>query len=118
MVEVEEILGNTEQAAYYRNLTSSLQAGFHSKWFNETGSPHYCTNSQACNALALDLGAVPEEYQASVLKNLIDSLESHNWHVTVGEVGLPSMTQFSYITKSSASWNLTGVGYDQVCTRF
>jgi alpha-L-rhamnosidase len=90
MAEVEGILGNTAEQAYYHNISTSLQHGFHSMWFNNTGFPHYCQNSQGCNALALDMGAVPEQYKDGVLKAIIDSIEARNWHLTVGEIALPS----------------------------
>lgn len=59
-------------------------------WYNSTNFPHYCLNSQGCNAMALDMGAAPADVRPQVLKALIDSLEANDWHVTVGEIALPS----------------------------
>ena len=88
--KVEAILGNDVEAATYAKLAQNIREGFHSKWFNETGGPHYCANSQACNAMALDIGAVPERYEKAVLNEIIKSLEEGGWHMTVGEIALPS----------------------------
>ena len=90
MAEIEEILGNTPEAAGYRGLSENIKKGFHSMWFNKTGSPHYATNCQGCNAIALDMGAVADEHKPAVLENIISSLENHDWHWTVGEISLPS----------------------------
>lgn len=90
--KVEAILGNTASAEKYAQLASDVGDGFHGRWFNETSGPvHYCpTNTQGCNAIALDMGVVPEQHKATVLSGLIASLEEHDWHVTVGEISLPS----------------------------
>ncbi|EMR68107.1 putative exported rhamnosidase a protein [Eutypa lata UCREL1] len=91
MAEVEEILGNIAEAASYRALSDGIKQGFNDMWFNTTGSPHYSTNCQGCNAIALDMGAVADEYKSDVLGNIITSLESNDWHWTVGEISLPSL---------------------------
>ena len=90
MAEIEEILGNTPEAVSYRDLSESIKKGFNSMWFNKTGSPHYATNCQGCNAIALDMGAVTDEHKPAVLKNIVSSLENYDWHWTVGEISLPS----------------------------
>lgn len=98
--QVEEILGNQDDAAKYRTLATSVAEGFHSLWFNSSGGfAHYCTNSQACNALALDMGAVPAANRSAVLTALIDSLVNNSYHVTVGEIGLPSLIRVLQATK-------------------
>ncbi|RYP72462.1 hypothetical protein DL770_007964 [Monosporascus sp. CRB-9-2] len=91
MAEIEEILGNEAEAANYRALADEIKGGFNSMWLNNTGSPHYATNCQGCNAIALDMGAVAEEHKADVLANMVTSLEAHDWHWTVGEISLPSL---------------------------
>lgn len=90
MALIELLLGNDTKAAEYQDLASSIQQGYHSKWFNSTDFPHYCQNSQACNAMALDMGAVPDEFQDAVLSAIVASLEAQSWHWDVGEIGLPS----------------------------
>ena len=90
LAEVEEILGNQTEAAKYRALAADITKGFHTMWYNSTNFPHYCQNSQGCNALALDMGTVPSDVRPRVLQALIDSLEANDWHVTVGEISLPS----------------------------
>ncbi|RYP21635.1 hypothetical protein DL765_002096 [Monosporascus sp. GIB2] len=91
MAEIEGILGNDVEASNYRALADEIKGGFNSMWFNNTGSPHYATNCQGCNVIALDMGAVAEEHKADVLANIITSLEAHDWHWTVGEISLPSL---------------------------
>jgi alpha-L-rhamnosidase len=91
--KIETILGNDESARSYASLANSILGGFNSMWFNNTipGSPHYCaTTTQACNAFALDMGAVSDVNRGAVLSTLIESIESTPGLFTVGEIALPS----------------------------
>lgn len=91
LAKIQRIFGNDESADLYEQLADDIVDGFNSVWFNETGFPHYCeTNTQACQAFALDMGAVPEEHKEAVLSNLVDLLEDNNGLITVGEIALPS----------------------------
>lgn len=94
MAKIERILGNEASAATYERLADDIIDGFNSMWLNTTtDSIHYCAiSTQACNAFALDMGAVPTEHQDSVLQTLVDSLEANNVLITVGEIALPSMS--------------------------
>uniref|UniRef100_A0A0B7KF84 alpha-L-rhamnosidase n=1 Tax=Bionectria ochroleuca TaxID=29856 RepID=A0A0B7KF84_BIOOC len=92
--KIETILGNDESARSYASLANSILGGFNSMWFNNTipGSPHYCaTTTQACNAFALDMGAVSDVNRGAVLSTLIESIESTPGLFTVGEIALPSL---------------------------
>lgn len=90
--QVEQILGNQADATKYGDLAASIAQGYHSMWFNSTGGfAHYCQNSQGCNAFALDMGAVPAANRSDVLSALIDSIANNGYHITVGEIALPSL---------------------------
>lgn len=89
LAQVEEYLGNSDKAAEYRALAASIAQGYHEQFFNTTAGTYYCTNTQACNAMALDMGAVPEDKQEVVLASMISSLEQQGWHWDVGEISLP-----------------------------
>ncbi|CAH0057566.1 unnamed protein product [Clonostachys solani] len=91
--KIETILGNDESARTYASLAHSILDGFNSMWFNDTvpDSPHYCAKTtQACNAFALDMGAVSDENKDAVLSTLVQSIESTPALFTVGEIALPS----------------------------
>jgi hypothetical protein len=98
MYQIATILGKTEDAVQYYALNANILKAFHSKFFNYNASnPSYGSGSQASNAIALDIGAVPTEYYNGVLANLISSCwvnepgTGYGWHFTVGEIGLPSL---------------------------
>ncbi|CZR70017.1 uncharacterized protein PAC_19918 [Phialocephala subalpina] len=84
-------LGKTSDAATYETLNTNIKNAFHTKYFNTTSNATYSSGSQACNAIALDMGAVPAEYEAAVLQTLVDSLVRNGYHMTVGEIALPSL---------------------------
>lgn len=86
MAVIETYLNHTDKAAEYQTLAEQIREGYHAQYFNAT---HYCSNTQACNALALDIGAVPTAHKPAVLSALIASLEDQDWHWAVGEIALP-----------------------------
>jgi hypothetical protein len=90
MISISSALGKTSDAATYTSLLDNILTAFHEKYFNSTNTS-YGSNSQASNALALDMGAVPTEYQTAVLNNIIQSIENNGSHLTVGEIALPSL---------------------------
>lgn len=84
-------LGHTADAATYNTLNANIKTAFHKAYFNTTTNASYCANSQACNAIALDIGAVPAANEAAVLNSLVNSLISNNYQLAVGEIALPSL---------------------------
>ena len=88
---VAEGLGKTSDAVTYSTLNTNIKSAFHTQYFNTTSNASYSSGSQACNAIALDMGVVPAEYQAAVLQTLADSIVNNGYHMTVGEIALPSL---------------------------
>ena len=88
---IATILGRTADAAMYSTLSSKILSAFHSFFFNATSEASYGSGSQASNAIALDLGAVPSTYEPAVLNTLLNTLSNDGNHFTVGEIGLPSL---------------------------
>lgn len=98
MYQIATILSKSEDAQSYYTLNSNILKAFHTKFFNyNSTSPSYGSGSQASNAIALDIGAVPSQHYDAVLTNLIASCwvdepgTGYSWHFTVGEIGLPSL---------------------------
>lgn len=87
---IAEALGKPADAAEYRALADAIAAAFNAKYL-DTGKHSYGSGSQASDALALDLGIVPEEHEAAVLEHLIGSVEGEGNYLTVGEIALPSI---------------------------
>lgn len=90
MATIAKVLGKTSDATYFASLHSDTLNSFHSTFFNST-SNNYGSGSQASNAIALDIGAVPSSIKPAVLSNLVNSIISNGYHMTVGEIALPSL---------------------------
>jgi alpha-L-rhamnosidase len=91
MITIATALGKTSDAATYSKLQANIRNAFHAKYFDTSSNASYSCGSQASNALALDMGAVPAQYQKAVTDSLVASLRSNGNHVTVGEIALPSL---------------------------
>lgn len=90
MATIAAVLGKTADAATYRTLHSNILSAFHNKYFNAS-TTSYAAGAQGSIAVALDIGAVPTSLYSTVLKNLVQSVTSNAYHVTVGEITLPSL---------------------------
>jgi alpha-L-rhamnosidase len=90
MITIANAIGNTSDATTYSGLLDNILASFHATYFNN-GNTSYGSDSQASNALALDMGAVPEKYQTAIINNIVTSIVNNTNHLTVGEIALPSL---------------------------
>lgn len=88
--DIAEAIGRPDEAAAHRKLADRIAAAFHARFFDPHGHT-YGSGSQACDALALDMGAVPGEEVPAVLAHLVDAVRAENDHVTVGEIALPAL---------------------------
>ena len=92
MQTISAALGHTSDSEKYAAMISSLLTSFQSRFINTTnGGYNYGSASQASNAMALDIGVVPSEYQAIVSQNIVDSIAANGNHLSVGEIALPSL---------------------------
>lgn len=92
MVTIANATDQSSDASMYSSLLGNILKSFHDTYFH-SGNVTYGSNSQACNALALDMGAVPAEYQTAILKNIVSSIVNNSNHLTVGEIALPSLVR-------------------------
>ncbi|MBB4943343.1 alpha-L-rhamnosidase [Streptosporangium album] len=90
LAKIARLLGHDDDAARYDAVAERVAAAFNTAFLHaDTGT--YATGSQASDALALDMGVVPEELRGRVLEHLVQSVRAAGNHVTVGEVALPSL---------------------------
>jgi alpha-L-rhamnosidase len=83
-------IGETADAARYAGLAAAIGAAFHAKYF-DTANHTYATGSQCSDALALDMGVVPDSERDAVLDHLINNLSTNGYHLNIGEIGLPAL---------------------------
>ncbi|MCQ4209551.1 alpha-L-rhamnosidase [Streptomyces longispororuber] len=88
--DIAEAIGRTGDAAAHRARAAAVARAFHDE-FSDPRHPTYGSGSQACDALALAAGAVPEGERAAVLDHLVAGIRAAGDHVTVGEIALPSL---------------------------
>jgi alpha-L-rhamnosidase len=85
-------LGQCSEASKWKKLEQDIKAAFHKTWFKQVnGRSFYSVDNQATNAIALDMGAVPEEHIPAVFNSLLSELERYSYTFTLGEIGLPSL---------------------------
>ena len=85
---MEQILGNSAEAASYGQLAGQVKDAFNRTFFNaHTGQ--YANGTQTANAMALFLDLVPKEHREAVVRSLTnDIIYDHNTHLTTGFIGV------------------------------
>jgi alpha-L-rhamnosidase len=90
MAKIAALIGLPADAARWAELTDKIGAAFNAAYFRSVEGT-YGSGSQACDALALDLGVVPAAYRERVLSHLVADIRARGNHLTVGEIPLPSL---------------------------
>jgi alpha-L-rhamnosidase len=90
MSGIARVLGKADDAARYAALAARIGAAFNDKYLDEDKGT-YASGSQASDALALDMGIVPAGRRQAVLDHLAASIKANGYHLTVGEIALPSV---------------------------
>jgi alpha-L-rhamnosidase len=86
LANIAAALGNTADAAKYRQLATDITTGFTNKYF-DAAHDTYGTGTQLSYAMPLALGIVPAGHESAVVAKLVADIVSHNNHVTTGFVG-------------------------------
>ncbi|TAN17596.1 MAG: alpha-L-rhamnosidase [Chitinophagaceae bacterium] len=90
--KVAAVLHHEKEAAYYRSLSDSIRRAFNQKYFNPA-SKVYATGSQTSFAIPLYFGIAPVKYKKQILDNLVDSIISHHYALTAGDIGFRYLMQ-------------------------
>ena len=92
------VVGNDADAQTYGTLAEDIKAQWRAKYQNEDGSLNVQT--QTAYLVALEFEMLKEEDRAVVAKQLADDIKAHDYHLTVGFVGVsylcPILTQEGY----------------------
>lgn len=81
---------NPTLAKKYLMLAKSIRIAFNAKYLN-SATGKYGTGSQSGQATALDLGLVPHGLRRKAFALMVEDIKDHNYAVSCGEVGHPSM---------------------------
>ena len=87
-----EVLGRSSDAKRYRRSAQDIKQAFNRRFF-DAGTSQYATGSQTSNALAVYLDLVPPEKIPAVMKNLLDDIKDHDYHVSTGIIGSNAVVQ-------------------------
>ncbi|MBQ4150172.1 MAG: discoidin domain-containing protein, partial [Clostridia bacterium] len=112
MAEMADYLGKSEDAEEYRAAMANIYTAFNEKFYladkgyydtgfwNETYDAGRSKYRQASNIIPLMFGLCPEEYEASVVKSIVDDIKAKDNHLDVGAVGtkfiLPMLSKYGY----------------------
>jgi alpha-L-rhamnosidase len=90
MARTAGLLGRTEDARTYAALVHNIAAAFNARYL-DTANHTYAGGEQGADALALDMGIVPDNQREAVLAHLIASIRGVGNHALVGIVALPAL---------------------------
>jgi alpha-L-rhamnosidase len=79
------VLGSDAQADQLGREASAIRDAFHSRFWDRSAQ-RYGTGSQACQAIPLALGLVPDEVVASVMECLVRDICDRGTHLSTGNL--------------------------------
>ncbi len=81
-------LGNTADATKYASLATNIKTAINTTYY-KTATGSYDSGSQAANAQAIYYGIVPDDKKATVVQNLVSSIQNVGlYHLSTGEIAL------------------------------
>ncbi len=90
MVKFSEILGKTDKAAYYQDLSERIKSHFIER-YTENGALKFTT--QTCYLLALAFDMLPEEWRDDAKAGLRQKVEDNDYTLSTGFVGTGILNQ-------------------------
>ena len=88
MARAARLLGMPEEAEAYASQLAYVKDEYNAQFLDDqTG--RYANGSQACQALSLMAGLVPEAHREKALRQLRDEVIKRNYAITAGDVGHP-----------------------------
>ena len=102
LAKIATLLGHANDSDEYNRLSRELRDHFNARLFNPV-SGQYDRGSQTANALPLALGIVEPDNVESVLKHLVADIETHQYHVTAGDIG------FHYVVRALTDYGRSDV---------
>ncbi|MBE8718273.1 family 78 glycoside hydrolase catalytic domain [Cellvibrio polysaccharolyticus] len=92
LAKIADVLHEKADAENFRNEAAAIRKKFNSTFFNEEKG-YYAGNSQAANALPLELGLVEESQRDRVFANLVQDVIDRDYAMTAGDVGFRFLLQ-------------------------
>lgn len=86
MSKVAALLGKTDDAHKYSQLSDVIRAAYNARLYKGNGI--YANGSQAAQCFPLWHGLVPEAERTAVARQLLAAVEQRDWHLDVGFIGV------------------------------
>lgn len=83
--KMAEVMEEIPDVRYYRGLAEKIREAFNAKWLDRS-TGNYATGSQACNAIALWMGIVPQEYREQTAQRLSEDVIAKDYHLSTGNL--------------------------------
>ena len=112
MAEMADYIGESEDAAVYRNAAANIKAVFHTKFYdaekgyydtgywNESDGTGRTKYRQTSNLIPLAFDLCPDEYKESVVQSIVNDIKEKGTHIDVGCVGVkyifPVLSKYGY----------------------
>jgi alpha-L-rhamnosidase len=91
MIEFAELTGNRDDIPGYQELAGKIRNAYNRTYFN-ADSARYDNNTVTANILSLQLGLVPEGYEAALFGNIVQKTEvDFSGHVSTGVLGIQQL---------------------------
>lgn len=87
VAKAAEVLGKTEDAAYYKRLAGEIREAFFAEYYTPEG--RLAIDTMTAYVFALYVGLVPEYALERVRKGLFQKLQANRFHLETGFVGTP-----------------------------
>lgn len=104
LARAAEVLGNNEDAVFYRELYEKIRSVFQDHYVTKMG--RIASDSQTAYVLALMFDLLPEELRPKAAGHLVDNIRSRGNHLSTGFLGTP------YLCHVLSDNGYTDVGYD------
>jgi len=115
--EMANLIGEKEDALYYKNMAEEIRKAFNAKFFDPLTNV-YSTGSQTAYSMPLFFGMVEDSCKRDVVGNLIKSINDNNKALTAGDVGyryllrvLEQEGQSQLIYEMNSKTDVPGYGY-------
>lgn len=83
--DMAKVIDRKTDVDYYKALAEGIYLAINREYWDErTGG--YASNNQACNSFALYLGLADKNKTPGVIKNLVNDVKKHDYHLTTGNL--------------------------------
>jgi alpha-L-rhamnosidase len=84
--KMAKAIGKDADAQKYETLFNDIKTAFNNAFVSADG--HIKGNTQTCYLLGLHMNLLPDDKRAAAAKYLVEDIESRDWHLSTGFVGV------------------------------